>query len=147
VGSDGSFPNGIALDPTGSVLFVAYTYNYLASVVKLDLIAGTRETIGLPLRPDNLTWAVDPETKARQLIATGATGVRLLTTSGCTTAPTPGCSFAFSVGAIDTLTLATRGLVHYDRGAVPGASVAARVGDKLFVGTAMGDRITVRTLD
>ncbi|MDX2142911.1 MAG: hypothetical protein SFV19_06130 [Rhodospirillaceae bacterium] len=146
-GSDGAFPNGIAVDPTGSVLYVAYTYNYVASLAKIDLLTGARENAALPLRPDNITWDLDPETQARRLIATGATGLRLVTTSGCEAMLQVGCSFAFSVATVDAITLESRRVLHYERGRVPGASVAARLGNRLFLGTAVGERVTIATFD
>jgi hypothetical protein len=140
-GSHGAFPNGIAVDPTGSVLFVAYTY--AAAVARLDLVAGTRADVTLPLRPDNLTWSEDPETKAAVLIAAGATGVPVLSTAGCETLARPGCGFDFKVAEIDAASLAVRPLFAHDRHAVPGASVAVRHGETLYLGTAFGDRVTV----
>ncbi|MSO99075.1 MAG: hypothetical protein EXR11_12800 [Rhodospirillaceae bacterium] len=146
-GTEGSFPNGISLDPTGSVLFVAYTYEYSEGLVRVDLLSGARTTATLPLRPDNLAWTLDPQTKDLSLTVAGGIGVRLLSTTGCAELQRPGCGFAFAVAQIDTKTMAVRTIFKHDTFQIAGASVATRLGDKLYIGSAFGDRVSIVPVD
>jgi hypothetical protein len=140
--SQGAFPNGLAADPTGSVLFVAYTYNTAGNVKRFDLLSGTHKAADVPLRPDNFTWTADPVTKAHTLVTAGATGLRMLSTRDCESKK-PACGFQFAVAAIDAASLSVQRLYADDRQASPGASVAAKLGETLYLGTAFGDRVTV----
>jgi hypothetical protein len=138
--TEGSFPNGIAVDPTGSVLFVAYTYN--SRLTRIDLLSGERKDVDLPLRPDNLSWAKDSVTKADMLIVAGGNGLRMISTWNCE-AQKPACIFPFAVAAINSTSLSVQTLYATDRQAIPGASVAVKLGQTLYLGTAFGDRVTV----
>ncbi|MBL8631553.1 MAG: hypothetical protein JNM81_18100 [Rhodospirillaceae bacterium] len=138
--TEGSFPNGIAVDPTGSVLFVAYTYN--SNVARVDLLSNVRTDIAVPLRPDNLTWAKDDVTKADLLVVAGGTGLRMISTWNCETQK-PACIFPFAVAAVNSTSLDVQTLYATDRQAIPGASVAVKLGQTLYLGTAFGDRVTM----
>ncbi len=138
--TEGSFPNGIAVDPTGSVLFVAYTYN--SRLTRVDLLSGERKDVNLPLRPDNLSWAEDPTTKTDMLLVAGGNGLRMISTWNCESQK-PACIFPFAVAAINSTSLSVQTLYASDRQAIPGASVAVKLGQTLYLGTAFGDRVTI----
>lgn len=142
--SAGASPSSVVIDPTGSVLFVGYAYN--SSVARFDLLSGTRADTALPHRPESLTWTTDAETKEQALIATGASGVRLLSTVGCKNKAQPNCAYAFKVVQVDTRSLNVQPVYADDRQAIPGASVAVKIGQKLYLGRAAGDRMTVATI-
>lgn len=139
VDSDVSFANGISLSGDGRWLAVAGTFDQALRLIDLQGGSPTRR-IELPLQPDNVT----PDGRDHFLVA-GHTGVPVTGVDPCRPASAKPCGFPFAVVEI----AAPEGvveLVHEDDGArSPGASVAVRDRDKLLLGSAFGDRVSVRT--
>jgi hypothetical protein len=94
-----------------------------------------RTSVPIP-RPDNLTWSDD----ARILVA--AHTAPLTEIAGCLSIEEGTCGASFSVYAVDPETLETERLLEHAGGPpMGGASVALQVGDQLFLGSFVGDRI------
>ena len=137
--TDVSFANGIALSDDGRWLAVAGTFDQALKLIDLSGQSAARR-IDLPLQPDNVT----PDGNDHFLV-TGHTGIPVTGVDPCRPSAAKPCGFPFAVAAIT----APEGLVeviHEDDGArTPGASVAIRDGEKLLLGSAFGDRVSVRT--
>ncbi len=129
-GTDMSGPNGIALSPDDSQMFVAGIGS--REIVRFDRSSAPmgKQVVVLDIRPDNLRWA----------------NGKLYTAGGNYVAPadcaTPPCSTGWSVVEIDPQTLATRRVTGVDQNAkLHDASVGLPVGDEVWVGTYSGDRV------
>ena len=137
--SEVSFANGIALSGDGRWLAVAGTFDQALRLLDLKGEIAARR-IELPLQPDNLT----PDGKDHFLVA-GHTGVPVTGVDPCRAATAKPCGFPFAVAEIASPDGVVE-VVNEDDGArTPGASVAVRDGEKLLLGSAFGDRVSVRT--
>ena len=134
--SDVSFGNGIQVDPQTERIYVASMY--AQRIVAIDRDGGNRqETARLPIQNDNLSWS--PNGK---LIGVGHSGFPVRGTARCRELAGAPCGFRFTVVEIDPKTLTFERLFENKTPTIPGASVALRRGDALYLGTAFGDRIT-----
>jgi hypothetical protein len=133
-GSDGPFPNGLALTADEQLLFINM---YLGGEVrKLDLDRG--EVVGVVEidSPDNSTWSSD----GRLLVASHIDG--LMASTDCQGLEAGSCGFAFRIVALDPETLATETLIEHRGAPMGGATVALEMEGDLFLGTFAGDRVT-----
>jgi hypothetical protein len=137
-GTDAAFPNGIETDPASGRIFVASTYGQDLTAVDPD--GANRQRIPLPLQPDNLTWTTDG-----LLLVAGHTGTPWFGTRGCGQLGNMSCAFPFAVAAIDPVTLAVETIYTHSERRIPGPSVALTDGDRLYLGTFFGDRVSVVT--
>lgn len=135
-GTELSFANGIAVSRDGQWLAVSGTYSQ--ALVMMPVEGGSARRVELPLQPDNLS----PVGPASFLVA-GHTGVPVTGVDACR-APNPvPCGFPFTV-AIVAADGAAEVVYTHDGTAIPGASVAVQHGQRLYLGSAFGDRITIR---
>jgi hypothetical protein len=135
-GTELSFANGIAVSRDGKWLAVSGTYSQ--ALVMLPVGGGPARRVALPLQPDNLS----PVGPASFLVA-GHTGVPVTGVDACR-APNPvPCGFPFAVARVKADGSAEVVYTH-DGAAIPGASVAVQHGQFLYLGSAFGDRITIR---
>jgi sugar lactone lactonase YvrE len=133
-GSDGPFPNGLALTADEQLLFIKM---YLGGEVrKLDL--DRDEVVGVVEidSPDNSTWSSD----GRLLVASHIDG--LMASTDCQGLEAGSCGFAFRIVALDPETLATETLIEHRGAPMGGATVALEMEGDLFLGTFAGDRVT-----
>ena len=137
-GSEGPFPNGIALAADGQSLYVNM---YLAGEVrKLDLASGETVAVYSGGSPDNSTWASD----GRLLVATHTGG--LSDGMNCQGLETGSCAMAFSIVSLDPEDLSARAVVSHEGPPMGAATVALEHEGRLYLGTYAGDRITVLPL-
>ena len=133
--SRGSAPNGVAVAPDGSEIFVAEWG--AKSVFRLRFDGDgepVRDAVALEHSPDNLSWTRD----GRLLVAGQGGGV--LKVLGCNEIGEGACGVDYGVYSIDPVSLGARRL--YDgKGA---ASVALEVDGEVLVGSFVGDRIERR---
>ncbi len=138
--SDVSFGNGIQVDPKTQRIYIASMY--AQRIVAIDKDGGNRqETPRLPIQNDNLSWSADGK-----LIGSGHSGFPVRGTAKCRDLGGAPCGFPFSIVQIDPSTLAFETLFANEKPTIPGASVAVRLGNALYLGTAFGDRITKVTV-
>ncbi len=138
--SDVSFGNGIQVDPKTGRIYVASMY--AQRIVALDKDGANRqETPRLPIQNDNISWSSDGK-----LIGVGHSGFPVRGTARCRELGGAPCGFPFTVVQIDPKTLAFETLFENKVPTIPGASVALRRGNALYLGTAFGDRITKVTV-
>lgn len=119
--------NGLLASPDGRTLFVAAYGTH--ELVRFERgAAGTpprRQVVKMEITPDNLRWSPDGKVLAAGGIHGGA----------------PGAS-AWAVIEVDPRTLATRRVAGGDKvTGMRGVTVAARVGNEIWVGTFSGERI------
>jgi hypothetical protein len=147
-GTELSFANGIALSHDGRWLAVSGTFDQ--AVLLVDLAGPERaprapspRRVALGLQPDNLTPA-----GAAGFIVAGHTGVPVTGVDPCRPPDAAPCGFPFAVAQLSAPVGAAAPLLSTvldDPGLrTPGASVAVRDGDRLFLGSAFGDRVSVR---
>jgi len=133
--SRGSAPNGVAVSPDGSEIFVAEWG--AESVFRLRFDGDgepLRDAVALEHHPDNLSWMRD----GRLLVAGQGGGV--LKVLGCNEIEEGACGIDYGVYAVDPVSLEARRL--YDgKGA---ASVALEVDEEVLVGSFVGDRVERR---
>jgi hypothetical protein len=130
-GSEGSAPNGIAIAPDESAIYVAQWGETNVYRISLDADAPARKEAELEHRPDNLTW-----TEEGRLLAAGQAGP-IGTILGCGEIDGGGCGLDYGVYSIDPETLEVE-LLFTGKGA---ASVALEFGRDVFVGSFSGDQI------
>ena len=138
-GSDGSFPNGIDASPDGRSIAFAETYGHRVNRIALD---GSRRTsVKLAMQPDNVTALADG-----RFVVAGGTGAPLTSTRGCTELRRPGCAFPAAAVVVDFTNRSARTIVTSAGAATPGFSVATIKANKVYLGTAFGDRVTSEPL-
>ncbi len=98
--------------------------------------------VALPHTPDNVTALADGS-----FLSVGHTGVPVTGVDPCRPAQSVPCGFPFSVARVmpgrDAATPQTRVLFEHDGSRIPGASVAAPHGGRLYLGSFFGERVTV----
>jgi hypothetical protein len=129
-----SYPNGVEVSSDGETLyFAAFGSSELVRMRRAD--GAERTSVPVP-RPDNLTWSDD----ARLLVA--AHTAALMEVAGCLSIEAGACGTSFAAYAVDPETLETELILEHAGGPpMGGASVALQVGDELFLGSFVGDRI------
>ncbi|HEX5228492.1 MAG TPA: SMP-30/gluconolactonase/LRE family protein, partial [Bryobacteraceae bacterium] len=127
------YPNGVVVSPDGRYMYL----NEFAGkqVFKYDL--SNNKQIGsakVDFLPDNLTW-----TKEGKLLAAGVKGAR----GNCPESSKRPCIQEFGVAEIDPATMQARAI--FDSAAhdplIGGVSSAFRVGNSIYLGAFMGDRL------
>jgi hypothetical protein len=127
-GTELSGANGIALSDDERYMYVAAMGG--ASLVRFDRRATpvAKETVALPVRPDNVRWGDDG----------------WLYTVGNDVAAAAGGGAGWSVVAIDPRTMAAERVTGAPAGvALSGASSALPVDDEIWIGTFRGDRVGI----
>lgn len=134
-GSEGSLANGIQTDARGRHAFVAVLGT--DQVLKLALPGGERLGAAITGNPDNLSW-----TASGELLAAGMdAGSEQRSFEACKTGAEPECYAPSHVDRIDPVTMRTEKLFGYGNREMHPATVGLRIGDKLYVGSYMGNRL------
>ena len=135
--SDDQMPNGIALAADNNTLYVnVYMGNKTFAV---DLTSGSR-TAEVELRqPDNVTVAKDGSLwiASHQHDAIG---------QACTQVTAGPCLLPFKVLRVDPQTFSTETVMSQDGATMGYATVALKLNDQLYLGTAHGDRVVSVTI-
>jgi len=134
--SAGSGPNGIAISPDGSEVYIAEWGRDLLVRLRRDEQGRTRrDSVALPHHPDNMTW-----TRDGRLLVTGQIGPigDLMT---CSRIETGTCGMPFSVVLVDPASLEVVPVLDSPTAVIGAGTVALEVGDEIFIGTFAGDRL------
>jgi hypothetical protein len=139
-GTEVSFANGVAVSLDERTLAVAGTYSN--ALLLVDRRSGAVRRVPLPHTPDNVTPLADGG-----FLVSGHTGVRVTGVDPCRPAEAVPCGFPFSVVRVAAAAAGRApqvGVVfEHDGSRIPGASVAALHGGRLYLGSYFGDRVTV----
>jgi hypothetical protein len=131
--SKSPLPNGIQLSTDGR--FICYAAWSGKQIRKYDRQAGqVIKTVSVPFHPDNISIRADG-----LLVVAGMD--ELESWKACVQAKRSFCETGFTVMTLDPVTLADAPLYHAPPGILSAASVAVQVGNTLYVGSAMGDRL------
>jgi sugar lactone lactonase YvrE len=131
--SEAPIANGVQLSMDRG--FIYYTAWSGKQIRKYDRQAGhVVATANVPFYPDNISVRPDGI-----LIVTGMDELQSWKT--CVLAKRSFCEAGFTVMTLDPINLAVRTLYHAPPGILAAASVAVQVGNTLYVGSAMGDRL------
>lgn len=134
-GSEGPFPNGLAISPDGRFI---YQNLYGADEVrKLDRQKGVVVASVAVAKPDNTTI----DAKGRLLVASQK--MSLMDLKDCVDEPDRSCLLPFEIVQIDPDTMAHK--VVFDHAGPPmgAGTVAVQHGDNLVMGSFLGDRMIV----
>jgi len=131
--SEAPVANGVQLSTDrGAIYYSAWTGK---QVRKYDRQAGhVVQTANVPFYPDNISVRADGV-----LVVTGMDELR--SWKVCALAKRSFCETGFTVMIVDPVTLDVSPLYHAPPGILPAASVAVQVRNRLYVGSAMGDRL------
>lgn len=127
------FPNGVVASTDGRYIYVN---EFIARTVhKYDMAGGTEVgSAAVDFLPDNLTW-----TDEGRLLVAGVKGAR----GDCPTGSGRPCIDGFGVAEIDPATMQARTI--FDSAStgplISGVSVALKVGDWVYLGAFLGDRL------
>lgn len=137
-GSDEVMPNGIALSPDERKVFVNI---YLGNrTVRIDRASGEVDGAFDVRQPDNITVDADGAlwVASHQHDPTGQT---------CAEVTEGPCLLPYEIVRADADTLETKVVLAADGPPMGYSTVALRVGDRVYLGSAHGDRIASFTLD
>jgi len=136
-GAKAATPNGILVSPDGRTL-------YYASPAANEVIRVNR--VGDPLRktvsvanPDNLSWTPDGRILAASIRGSLRSTLRMWI--DCVDILSGACGLEFAVVEIDPTTLTAAELIVHQGPPIGLVTVALEVGNRIFLGTAMGDRM------
>jgi len=132
-GTEASFPNGLEISDDGSVLYLNVYMGDAVRAIRRDtgetLFSATVES------PDNATWARD----GRLLVASHPG--TFLETLACASIESGSCARPFQIVAVDPETGTAEVLIDSDGSPMGAGTVALQVGDDLWLGSFVGDRI------
>jgi SMP-30/Gluconolactonase/LRE-like region len=131
--SEAPVANGVQLSTDrGFIYYTAWTGK---QVRKYDRQSGrVVETSNVPFYPDNISVRADGV-----LVVTGMDELR--SWKACVLAKRSFCETGFTVMTLDPVTMDLKPFYHAPPGILPAASVAVQVCKKLYIGSAMGDRL------
>ncbi len=131
-GTQGSFPNGIALSADASVLFVNYWFS--GRTIRLDPASGTIEAEHTGGKADNLTrtgdslWAAKHDTTIDEFL------------EACPP-EAPACDLPFTIYELSTSDLSVKRAWSFSSNVFGFATVAVPARGRVWLGTAHGERI------
>ena len=131
-GSDGGFPNGIAINAAENTLYVNYWFS--GKTVKIDIASGQIEATHLAGRADNLTIANGSLYAAKHDMSID----EYVTNCG---GDTVNCFLPFTIYELDMATLAEKNVWQFDSKAFGFATVALPVDGRMWLGSAHSDRL------
>jgi len=135
-GSEGSLPNGIEASADGRVLYVA---QYLGDrVVALDRLSGKQLWAAEVPAPDNVTIAPSGEL----LVASHREPFEAI--EHCAQRHAQACGLTYAIVGLHADTGAQRIVLNGAGAPMGAATVALQVGDALYLGSFVGERIVVR---
>jgi len=132
-GTEGPFPNGIEISADESTIFLNV---YMAGEVrKIDL--GSGELLGMAkiANPDNITWGNDG-----LLVASHVDGIAELL--ACSDIVEGACGFAFEIVSLDPDSMQSTTLIEHRGAPMGAATVALQIGERIYLGSFAGDRIS-----
>lgn len=150
-GYTGNASNGIEASPDGRWLYVADPAQ--TSVVRVPVSGGVSSVLKLESGPDNLRWGDDGH-----LYATGefmpkawqSLSKETLIQNAMKCLAQPVCSRPFTVTRIDPQTFTAKEVFRSGDEGMEGkfgtATVALQMGDRIWVGTILGDRVAIVTI-
>ncbi|HJO24483.1 MAG: hypothetical protein QF890_04175 [Myxococcota bacterium] len=132
-GTEASFPNGLEISDDGSTLYLNVYMGDEVRAIRLD----TGETVfsAEVESPDNATWSSD----GRLLVASHPGS--FLETLACTSIESGSCIRPFQIVAIDAETGISEVVIDSDGTPMGAGTVALQVGDDVWIGSFIGDRI------
>ncbi len=131
-GSQGSFPNGIVMNPAEDTLFVNYWFS--GETTKLDLASGEVLSTHQGGRADNLTFAEGSVWAAKHDMTI------MEYVEGCPPDAT-NCFLPFSVYELDPDDLSEKNSWRFDSAVFGFGTVATPVKESIWFGSAHGDRV------
>ena len=127
-------PNGVLVSPDGKSIFYAAPFD--DEVVRVSRVgAPGRQAVSVP-QPDNLTWTEDGK-----ILAASVRGSIFRMFLDCSDLLSGTCGQEFAVVEIDPESLEAKELIVHQGPPMGMVTVALEVGDRIYLGTAMGDRI------
>ncbi len=133
-GTGAGMPNGIEKSLDERYVFVnAY---FFSEVRKVDRKTGELVGVAAISKPDNITWGLD----GRLLVASHTAGTS--DQLACDHPQEGVCGYSFAIVALEPVTMETTTVLEQDGPPMGAATVATPVGDRIYLGTYAGDRIS-----
>ncbi len=137
-GTDGGLPNGIEASADGTTLYVNH---YLADrVVAVDRASGQRLWSAEVAGPDNTTLAPNGELLVASLPSPFQDII------ACAHQRARPCGIPYAVVALDPTSGAARTIFNGEGAPMGAATVALQVGNSVYLGSFVGERMVVRSL-
>lgn len=134
-GTDWSGPNGVVASSDGQTLYIATWVG--RSIMRVSLVDGSVESLAdVPFLPDNLRWSA-----AGRLLVTGQDFAGLAAVHECALGAGEVCPAGFTVLEVDPDSGEVTTVFATDTTEFIYPTVAASVGDEIWVGTLAVDRI------
>jgi hypothetical protein len=132
-GTEGPFPNGIEISEDESTIFLNI---YMAGEVrKIDLESGELLGMAKIANPDNITWGNDG-----LLVASHVDGLAELL--ACSDIAEGACGFAFEIVSLNPDSMQGTTLIEHRGAPMGAATVALQIGERIYLGSFAGDRIS-----
>ena len=138
-GTEGIVTNGVQTSADGKVAYVNFTLG--DKVIAVDRASGEQLWSAEVEHPDNTSWTPD----GRLLVA--SIRADLETVLKCIEADKAFCPIDFAAVAVDPASGATTTLAEGGGPPFGLATVAVQVGDKIYLGSATGERVGVVTVN
>ena len=129
-----SAPNGILVSPDSKTVYFASVGTN--EVIRINRHGDPKRTTVLMPKVDNLRW-----TKDGKILAASLRGSTFSLFRDCANLKSGACGQEFAVVEIDPETLAWKELIRNQGSPIGLVTAAVKIGDRLYMGTAMGDRI------
>jgi hypothetical protein len=127
-------PNGVLVSPDGKTVFYAAPFD--DEVVRVSRVGEPGRQAVSVTQPDNLTWTEDGK-----ILAASVRGSIFRMFLDCSDLLSGTCGQGFAVVEIDPESLEARELIVHQGPPMGMVTVALEVGDRIYLGTAMGDRV------
>ena len=138
-GTNSRFPNGIQLSADGEII---YLNEYMGNKVKkINRHTGVLEAEISVTRPDNISW---DENGGLLVASQNASTLDMLS---CHQKKGYSCITKFEIISIDPTSFEYQTILKHDGPPFGAATVAIRVDEKIYLGTYVGDRIAVATMN
>jgi hypothetical protein len=134
-----SAPNGILVSPDSkTVYFASVGTNEVIIINRIG--EPERKTVLMP-KVDNLRW-----TKEGKILAASLRGSTLSVFRDCANLRSGACGQEFAVVEIEPNTLAWKELIHHQGPPIGLVTSALKIGNRIYMGTAMGDRMAYKDM-
>ncbi len=135
-GTTGLAPNGIAVAPDGKSVFVVYSGE--SELRKFDVETGALLASAVVRFGDNIKWSADG---GALLVASFVDRDARGALARCASSKAAACRIEFAIIEVDPETLSQKTLFENPNAPMTAGTVGLRVGETLFIGSFVGDRI------
>lgn len=138
-GGHASGTNGILVSADSETIYFVSIGTY--EVVRINRNGNPNRTSLLMPSADNLRW-----TKDKKILAASPRGSLFSIFRDCSNLKSGACGMEFAIVEIDPDTLSWKELIHHKGAPIGLATSAIKIGNRIYMGTAMGDRMAYKDM-